>query len=163
MKETIDDLMIKDPEFDIPQGYFDTLSDRLLERIAQNRPQQPVRTVRTRSIARWWYAAAALTALAAGIGLAFHLDRSSGEIDRFAVGTQEVQQYLAEWEYALDPTAATAELQDEDSPLETYLLDYTDADQLIYLEQNDNLYALNCSELEQYIIDNYNIMELAAL
>ena len=168
MKKTRNDLPIKDPEFNIPQGYFDSLDERLLARIARIEATQPqksatIRPIRRTASVRVWHIAAALAVLMAGIGLAFHLDRSAEHAARFAANELNAQQYLAALGYTLDLQTSDAQTQENPS-IVTYLLDQADADDpVICLEQNDNIYALNCSEVEQYIVDNYNIIELATL
>ena len=46
----------KKPAYTVPEGYFDTLSERVMQRVASGSKQTSGRTVR---LNRWWMAAAA--------------------------------------------------------------------------------------------------------
>ena len=52
----------KKPAYTVPEGYFDTLSERVMQRIASDGKQHASRTVR---LNRWWMVAAAACVAAA--------------------------------------------------------------------------------------------------
>lgn len=162
MKRAQDNRGIKDPAFRIPEGYFETLPERLQARIAAAESGSAPsgaggKVVPLRRRHYRWTAAAAAIALLLGIGLAVRPDdRSEG----FALlnDEQSVRDYLPALSQDTDrPNALSG-----NEILASYLPDEQQPS-LIYWEQNDNLYALESADVEQYISDHYNIMELAAL
>lgn len=170
MKKTQDDHKIKDPVFRIPEGYFENLSENLQARIAatvsdSSSPVLPAESgrsipLRSRRFYRWTAAAAAI-ALLLGIGLVLRTDGTRGEAS-LASDEQSLRNYLLALEQSADRTTALS----ENESWASYLLDDRQDEQqpsLIYWEQNDNLYALESADVEQYICDHYNILELAAL
>lgn len=149
---------IKEPEFNIPEGYFEGLEKRVEARIAAGNTSRRGRTIRMR-IVRWSAAAAVVSALALGANFFFH----TAPADTALVMTgQQAQDFINEYIDVISGGNTHPEgSADVPSELLTDLITTHDME-VIYTDQN-NLYATDQTAVEQYITDNYNIMELATL
>ena len=106
--------------FTVPEGYFDTLAERVMERIPENEVRMMPETVRKPLAAkRWRTVAAAAVVLAAvfGAGLYVHQDLNDAEVE--AMATQRASYSNAEG--SLDAVADYIMCDDED--LYAYLSD----------------------------------------
>lgn len=148
---------IKEPEFKIPEGYFEGLEKRVEARIAAGNGSRG-RTIRMR-IVRWSAAAAVVSALALGANFFFH----TAPADTTLVMTgQQAQDFVNEYIDVISGGYTRTEGSPEiSSDLLTDLITTHDME-VIYTDPN-NLYATDQTAVEQYITDNYNIMELATL
>lgn len=158
MKEMETPDKIKEPGFNIPEGYFEGLEKRVEARIAAGNTTRRGRTVRMR-IVRWSAAAAVVSALALGANFFFH----TSPADTALVMTgQQAQDFINEYIDVISGGYTHSDnSQDISSDLLTDMITSHDME-VIYSDPN-NLYATDQTAVEQYITDNYNIMELATL
>lgn len=171
MKKRQNDTMIKDPAFRIPQGYFEQLEARLEKRIATSGPsaipERKIVPLRRRTAVRWAAAAAIAVVLASGIGALWRQSDPAGSPTVLTMSGEQARNFAAEYlSWPADDTAYQESVNGNASII-NYLLDEAssreDDNMMICLEQNDNIYALESSDIEQYIADHYNILELATL
>lgn len=149
---------IKEPEFKIPEGYFEGLEKRVEARIAAGGTYRRSRTIRMR-IVRWSAAAAVVSALALGANFFFHTTPADTTL---VMTGQQAQDFVNEYIDVISGGYTHSEGSlDVSSDLLTDLITTHDME-VIYTDQN-NLYATDQTAVEQYITDNYNIMELATL
>jgi hypothetical protein len=97
---------LKRPAYTVPEGYFDTLSERVMQRVASDGKQHAGRTVR---LNRWWMvAAAACVATAIVFSIRFNTPHQS---DMTAM--EEEESYLETYPDLMDLSAQTiAEMDD---------------------------------------------------
>ena len=120
IQETYDSLPKRENHFTVPEGYFDTLAERVMERIPENEVRMMPETVRKPLAAkrlRTVAAAAVVLAAVFGAGLYVHQDLNDAEVE--AMATQRASYSNAEG--SLDAVADYIMCDDED--LYAYLSD----------------------------------------
>lgn len=145
---------LKEPEFRIPEGYFDGLEKRMEARLAGQKPAGKVIPLRRR-IVQCATAAAVLAALVFGVWAFWPAeDKAGNELVMTGEAAHDFfNRYLDDrTDYATDETSDVVELLPDD----LLLVENASADRYEF-------YPVDSASVEQYIYDNYNIMELATL
>ena len=120
IKETYDSLPKRENHFTVPEGYFDTLAERVMEHIPENEVRMmPMPVHKPLNVKRWRTVAAAAVVLAAvfGAGLYVHQDFNGAAVE--AMATQRSSYTAADG--SIDAVADYIMCDDDD--LYAYLAD----------------------------------------
>lgn len=149
---------IKDPEFDIPEGYFEKMEAQVCMKIHQKEQK-----MRRRFLIRFSAMTVSAAAVMCGVFFGIKIFNQSSSNDKTIVlhTPEEITAYLQ----TLQPTYASTEAETTDSVdifSSAIEMNYLNAEDE-YTEEESSYTSLNITETEQYVLENYNIMELATL
>ncbi len=154
---------IKEPVFDIPENYFADFERRITAKIAEREKAGKRKTIRMYAV-RIAAVAAVMTGVIFSVKV---IDSSDTALSPEISYTQEETSYILasiQQEYTSEYTSAN-EKQTASLPVESETVsDIIQKNNMSVIPLDEgSSYAIDHSAVEQYITDNYNIMELATL
>lgn len=154
---------IKEPVFDIPENYFADFEKRITAKIAEREKSRRFRNIRMYAV-RAVAAAAVMTGVVFSVRV-FTADQTVSDSRQTVYTAAEASTMLHALQqeysgYAHEETESNETLPIGQGTLSDII---QENDMSVISVDQQSIYAIDNSAVEQYITDNYNIMELATL